>query len=235
MNENFNESIQVTESDTSANSEFEKADSVDEELLSNSVGSTESDLKNSDNPDESQKEEKPTSTVIQVKPADNSEGYETTELDVESLNFMAGSYVEELKTVNQGTNDYYAFIDEPIADYFAGIMAQYPLNEYKACHLRHWVQNTQYYTYYDDYYYLWYDLGHNNNYIEVVKYNGQANYVVNRSSGEVLNSTISYGSEVGQSDLRRGVSYVQEMSFLCVLAGVLVLYVVHAIFRHLKG
>lgn len=233
MNENNNESIQVIESNSESNTEFEKATEVDEEA--SSVGSTEVDLKNSDNSEEIEEEEKPTSTVIQVKPADNSEGYETTELDVESLNFMAGSYVEELKTVNQGTNDYYAFIDEPIADYFAGIMAHYPLNEYKACHLRHWVQNTQYYTYYDDYYYLWYDLGHNNNYIEVVKYNGQANYVVNRSSGAVLNSTISYGSDVGQSDLRRGVSYVQEMAFLSVLAGVLVLYVVHAIFRHLKG
>lgn len=233
MNENIDESIQVNESNSEGNSEFEKATEVDEEV--SSVGSTEVDLKNSDSSEETVEEEKPTSTVIQVKPADNSEGYETTELDVESLNFMAGSYVEELKTVNQGTNDYYAFIDEPIADYFAGIMAQYPLNEYKACHLRHWVQNTQYYNYYDDYYYLWYDLGHNNNYIEIVKYNGQANYVVNRSSGAVLNSTISYGSEVGQSDLREGVSYVQEMAFLCVLAGVLVLYVVHAIFKHLKG
>lgn len=233
MNEYTNEPIQVIESDSESNSEFEKATEVDEEA--SSVGSTEVDLKNSEESEVTEEEEKPTSTVIQVKPADNSEGYETTELDVESLNFMAGSYVEELKTVNQGTNDYYAFIEDPIADYFAGIMAQYPLNEYKACHLRHWVQNTQYYNYYDDYYYLWYDLEHNNNYIEIVKYNGQANYIVNRSSGAVLNSTISYGSEVGQSDLREGVSYVQEMAFLCVLAGVLVLYVVHAIFKHLKG
>lgn len=233
MNENIDESIHVNESNSEGNTEFEKATEVDKE--DSSAGSTEVDLKNSESSDKTEEEEKPTSTVIQVKPADNSEGYETTELDVESLNFMAGSYVEELKTVNQGTNDYYAFIDEPIADYFAGIMAQYPLNEYKACHLRHWVQNTQYYNYYDDYYYLWYDLGHNNNYIEIVKYNGQANYVVNRSSGAVLNSTISYGSEVGQSDLREGVSYVQEMAFLCVLAGVLVLYVVGAIFKHLRG
>lgn len=235
MNENINESSEVSESSVLSTEEFEKATSVDKELLNNSVGSNEVDLKNSDNSKEESEEEKPSSTVIQVIEGDNGEDYEVKELDVESLNLMSGAFVDELKTINQGSNDYYDFIPSDVREYFAGVMANKPLNEYKACHLRHWVQNSNYYSYYDDYFYLWYDLGNNNNYIELVKYNGSSNYVVNYSSGAVLNSTISYGSSDNQSDLRKGVSYVQEMAFLCVLGGVLVLYIVNAIFRHLKS
>ena len=234
MNENINESLKISQPDILSSDELEKASSVDEKLSNNSVGSNEEDLKVSDNSKEEPEEEKPSSTVIQVIEGDNGEDYEVKELDVESLNLMSGAFVDELKTINQGTNDYYDFIGSDVLNYFSGVMANKPLNEYQACHLRHWVQNTNYYSYYDDYYYLWYDLGNNNNYIELVRYNGSSNYVVNYSSGPVLNATIVYGSGDNQSDLRKGVSYVQEMAFLCVLGGVLVLYIVNAIFRHLK-
>ena len=240
MNENINEFNEVTESGVLSNQESEKAVSVDEDLSNNSVGSSETDLKDSDNSvvEEVQVEEKeePSSTVIQVKENEDSEsGYDITELDVESLNNMSAAYLEAMQTVSPTSNDYYTWIDSDIADYFAGIMANKPLNSYQACHLRHWVQNTQYYSYYDDYYYLWYDLDNGNDYVEIIRYNGQSNYVVNWSSGQVLNSSITYGSSDGQSDLRKGVSYVQEMSFLCVLACVCVLYIVHAIFKHVAS
>lgn len=57
MNENNNESIQVIESGNEVNSEFEKADSIDEELSNNSVRFSESDLINSDSSEESEEEE----------------------------------------------------------------------------------------------------------------------------------------------------------------------------------
>ena len=112
-------------------------------------------------------------------------------------------------------------------------MALYPLNEYKAVHLRHWIQNTQYYSYYDDYYYLWYDYP-SEDCVEVIKYNGQANWVVNYTIQSDLNSNIVYGSFQGQSDFRKGVSYVQEIALLGSVGVVLVLYILSAFFRSLR-
>lgn len=235
----MNEDILLTESDSQSNSESvevlpsdnEVSSSVDEELSNNSVGSSEEENVISDN-----SKEEPTSTVIQVKENENSEnGYDITELDVESLNHMSAAYLESMQTVSPSSNDYYTWIDSDILDYFSGIMANKPFNSYQACHLRHWIQNSQYYSYYDDYYYLWYDLDNSLDYVEVVKYNGQSNYVVNFGNGALLNSTITYGSADNQSDLRKGVSYVQEMAFLSVLACVCVLYIVNAIFKHLRS
>lgn len=241
--ESSDSSIEVSHSDTSSeevlidDSNYSSLENSEDSSISNDLVESEevSEEESEENSVDELKEE-PTSTVIQVKENNESEtGYDITELDVESLNNMSSAYLEAMQTVSPTTNDYYTWIDSDIIDYFSGIMANKPFNSYQACHLRHWVQNTQYYSYYDDYYYLWYDLDNNNNYVEVVRYNGQSNYVVNWGSGSVLNSSITYGSGDNQSDLRKGVSYVQEMAFLSVLAGVLVLYVVHAFFRHLKS
>ena len=214
------------------------SDSVDEESqVLDRTDEVAEDLKqDSEETEEEREEEKPSSTVIQVTEDNESDsGYDIVELDVDSLNIMSQSYVEQLQTVSPTSNDYYSYIDGDILEYFQGIMANKPLNSYRACHLRHWIQNTQYYSYYDDYYYLWYDLDNGNDYVEIVKYNGQSNYVVNWGSGTVLNSTITYGSGDNQSDFRKGVTYVQEMAFLSVLACLCVLYIVNAIFRHLRS
>lgn len=184
---------------------------------------------------EQSEEEKPTSTVIQVVENEESEtGYVITELDIDSLNKMSESYVENMLAVTPTTNDYYAFLGEDIESYFSGIMANYPLNEYRAYHLRHWIQNTSYSSYYDDYYYLYYDYP-NTDCIEVYKSYNASNYQVRYTTAPILSSTITYGSEEGLSDIRKGVSYVEGLSVVCVIAGLLVLYIVGAIFKHLKS
>lgn len=178
-------------------------------------------------------EEKPESTVVQVIENPESDvGYDTVELDIESLNIMAESYADQMLAVTPTSNDYYTFIDSQIADYFSGVMANYPFNEYKAYHLRHWVYNSQYSSYYDDYYYLFYDYPENTC-IEIKKLHDSSQYIVTSGNAEILNSTITYGSGLGESDFREGVSYVTWFSALSVLACVCVLYIVHAIFRHL--
>lgn len=177
--------------------------------------------------------EEPTSTVIQVE--ENEDGdLNITELDVTSLNMMSESYVETMLAVTPTSNDYYTFLDSTIEDYFSGIMANYPLNQYKAYHLRHYVYNTQYSSYYDDYYYLFYDYP-NNSCLELYKAYNSSSYSATWGTAEILDSTISYGSETGWSDLREGVNYVSWLSALGVLACVCVLYIVHAIFRHLHS
>lgn len=184
---------------------------------------------------EESEEEKPTSTVIQVVENKESEtGYDITELDIESLNKMSESYVEAMLAVTPTTNDYYTFLGEDIESYFSGIMANYPLNEYRAYHLRHWIQNTSYSSYYDDYYYLYYDYP-NTDCIEVYKSYNASNYQVRYTTAPILSSTITYGSDEGLSDIRKGVSYVEGLSVCCVVAGLLVLYIISAIFKHLKG
>lgn len=239
----MNEQNIVVSEDVSSDSE--SSNEVISESIENSQISVESNLPDVEQSEDQEEEDsneqidnitESGSSVYQVKEDSESEtGYSVVGLDVDSLNQMVQGYNEVLtaQTVTPTTNDYYAFIDGDILEYFQGVMANKPLNEYRACHLRHWIQNTQYYSYYDDYYYLWYDYGNSLDYIEIVKYNGQANYIVSNGSGSVLNASIMYGSDDGLSDLRRGVSYVQEMALLCSVAIVLVLYIVRAIFKHL--
>lgn len=180
-------------------------------------------------------EEQPESTVIQVVENPDSElGYDTVELDIESLNIMAESYADQMLAVIPTSNDYYTFIDSQIADYFSGVMANYPFNEYKAYHLRHWIYNSSYSSYYDDYYYLFYDYP-NNDCIEIKKAHDSSQYIVTNGSAEILSSNITYGSGSSESDLREGVSYVTWVSVLSVLGCVCVLYIVNAIFRHIKS
>ena len=217
-NEESSESIESSTSDESSSTGSES--NSDE-----SADSDESSLEEST--------EEPTSTVIQVERTEDGD-LDITELDVNSLNIMSESYVESMLAVTPTSNDYYTFIDSTIADYFSGIMANYPLNQYKAYHLRHYVYNTQYSSYYDDYYYLFYDYP-NNSCVELYKsYNSNA-YTVTYGTAEILPSTVSYGSEQGWSDFREGVNYVSWLSALGVLACVCVLYIVHAIFRHLHS
>ena len=61
-----------------------------------------------DNLEESNEE--PTSTVIQVERTESGD-LDITELDVNSLNIMSESYVENMLAVTPTGNDYYAFID----------------------------------------------------------------------------------------------------------------------------
>lgn len=179
--------------------------------------------------------DEPKSTVIQVVPdMESDSGYNTYELDVDSLNQFTQSYIEQSLAVTPTSNDYYTFIDSQVSEYFSGVMANYPFNEYKAYHLRHWVYNSQYSSYYDDYYFLYYDLP-SDECIQIYKGYNSNQYVVTNGRAEILSSTITYGSDVGQSDLREGVSYVTWLSSLCVLGGVLVLYIVNAIFKHLRS
>lgn len=179
--------------------------------------------------------EEPKSTVIQVVPyGDDSDSYDVYELDIDSLNQFTQSYVEQSLAVTPSSNDYYSFLGSDVTEYFSGIMANYPLNEYKAYHLRHWVYNSQYSSYYDDYYFLYYNYP-SDECVQLYKGYNSSQYVVTVGNAEILDSSITYGSEVGWSDLRGGVNYVSWLSSLCFLGGVLVLYIVHAIFRHLKS
>lgn len=185
--------------------------------------------------DEVIEEERPSSTVIQVSPVEGSDSdYSITELDVESLNIMSQSYVDSMLAVSPTSNDYYTFMDSNVKEYFSGILANYPFNNYKSYHLRHWVYQSQYSSYYDDYYYLFYDTP-DNVCVEVYKPYNSNSYQVTWGNAEILNSSITYGSEVGMSDLREGVSYVSWFAALCVLGCVCVLYIVHAIFKHLAS
>ena len=213
-------------------SEISESSSSDESSSSNSESNS-NESTNSDETNLEESTEEPTSTVIQVERTEDGD-LDITELDVNSLNIMSESYVESMLAVTPTSNDYYTFIDSTIEDYFSGIMANYPLNEYKAYHLRHYVYNTQYSSYYDDYYYLFYDYP-NNSCLELYKSYNSSSYTATWGTAEILDSTISYGSEVGWSDLREGVNYVSWLSALGVLAGVCVLYIVHAIFRHLHS
>lgn len=234
MNENDN--LLPEESVQSVDSSIEVSDTVNEDEVNEEkeLDPTEQSEVGSNSPSETEEEieEKPSSTVIQVTEDENSvDGYTVDELDVRGLNDFI-QYENELRSVNPTSNDYYTFISGDVADYFSGIMAQYPLNDYKACHLRHWIQNTQYSSYYDDYYYLWYDYP-NENVVEIYKANNSNQYVVSNTTQRDLSATIVYGSGVGESDLRKGVSYVQEMALLSVCGVCIVLYILHAIFKHL--
>ena len=175
----------------------------------------------------------PSSTIIQYVKDDESEsGFTINELDVGELNEFI-SRENEVRGVNPTSNDYYTFISGDIYVYFADYLANYPLNEYKACHLRHWIQNTQYSSYYDDYYYLWYDYP-STECLEIYKANNSSQYVLSRTTQTVLNATIMYGSEQGNADLRKGVSYVQEIALLGAVGVCLVLYILSAFFRALR-
>lgn len=188
--------------------------------------------------EEEEIEEKPESTVIQVIEDETAEdGYTTTELDVESLNIMSQAYVEQMLAVTPTSNDYYTFIEEDILEYFSSIMANNPLNDYRAYHLRHWISSSQYYNYYDDYYYLFYDYDGESaeQCLEIYKANNSSSYRINWGTAEVLEASIMYGTEEQQADLRKGVSYVQEMAFLSVLAIISVLYVIRSIFKHIAS
>lgn len=182
-------------------------------------------------------EEKPTQLEIVSRGSDEVglDGEQsTTSLDVGALNdFFASEEELRASQIQVGQNDYFDFMPETIQDYFAGIMDKYPLNEYYAYHQRHWLQNSQYYSYYDDYYYLFPDLKNNpTECYEVIKYNGQSNYVVNHTTATRANATIEYGSAVGQSDFRKGVSTIESKALLFT-CGLLVCYVVlHNLFAH---
>lgn len=223
------EQILPSNEESSSDSESSSSDE------SSSIGSESNHDESTDSSEDSLEEsiEEPSSTVIQVTEGENGD-LDITELDVTSLNMMSESYVENMLAVTPTSNDYYTFIDSTIEDYFSGIMANYPLNQYKAYHLRHYVYNTQYSSYYDDYYYLFYDYP-NNSCLELYKAYNSSSYSATWGTAEILDSTISYGSEIGWSDLREGVNYVSWLSALGVLACVCVLYIVHAIFRHLHS
>lgn len=186
----------------------------------------------SENTQSEEIEEKPSSTVIQVTPdTENPDSFTIDELNVRGLNDFINSE-NELRSVSPTSNDYYTFLGSDIQEYFSGIMALYPLNDYKACHLKHWVQNTSYNSYYDDYYYLWYDYP-SQNVVEIYKQYNSSQYIVTYTTQRDLNASIVYGSNQGQSDIRKGVSYVQEMGLLCAVACCLVLYMLRAFFKHL--
>lgn len=181
--------------------------------------------------------EEPKSTVIQVVPSDSEDSDSVIyELDVNSLNIMAENAADALLAVSPTSNDYFSFIESPVADYFAGVMATLPLNQYRAYHLRHWVSNSSYNSYYDDYYYLFFDYP-NEDCIELHKPYNSNQYIYTKGTAEILSSSITYGSDKGLSDLRNkgGGSYVLELSAVCVLACMCVLYIVNAMFRHLKS
>lgn len=164
---------------------------------------------------------------------DESGEVSTTTLDIGQLNEFVASENElrAMQIVNPSTNDYFDFMPETIENYFAGIMDKYPTKDYYSYHLRHWVSNGQYYSYYDDYYYLFPDLN-SNECFEVIKYNGQSNYVVNHTTGTPASATIEYGSAVGQSDFRKGVSTLETKVLLFVAALLCIYVVLHNLFAH---
>lgn len=180
-------------------------------------------------------DEKPSQLeVVSSAPSEDGSGSETTSLDVGALNDFFASE-EELRSsqIQVGQNDYFDFIPESIQDYFAGIMDKFPLNEYYAYHQRHWIQNSQYYSYYDDYYYLFPDIKNNpTECYEVIKYNGQSNYVVNHTTATRAQATIEYGSAPGQSDFRKGVSTIESKALLFTCALLVCYVVLHNLFAH---
>lgn len=204
------------------------------EIDSNSEDEVEEDSE--EGSEEEVEEETPSSTIIQVlENPDSDLGYDTIELDVESLNTMAGAYVEQMLAVTPTSNDYYAFIESPILEYMQGVLDNYPLNEYRAYHLRHYVSSSQYYSYYDDYYYLFYDFDDESaeQCLEIYKPNGSNSYSLTWGTAEVLNASIMYGSSDNMSDIRGGVSHVETLALLGAIGVVAVLYVLNAIFRHI--
>jgi hypothetical protein len=234
MNENLLSSEVDTQSDDIDISVSDSTSESEVVLPGSDRTDEQSEVAADQNQEEPEEEEKPSSTVIQVTEDEDSEnGYTVSELDVNALNDYIGAKNEEVRSVTPTSNDYYAFIEGDIYTYFQGIMDNYPLNDYKAVHLRHWVQNGQYYSYYDDYYYLWFDYPARSA-VELIRYNGESGYHVNVVQQNDLNSPIVYGSMQGQSDLRKGVSHVQEMAFLGSVCVVFVLYMLGAFFRHLK-
>ena len=171
--------------------------------------------------------------VVQNSTDTDSGETSTTSLDIGSLNdFFASEEELRASQIQVGQNDYFDFMPETIQEYFAGIMDKYPLTDYYAYHQRHWIQNTQYYSYYDDYYYLWPDTS-SNDCIEVIKYNGQSNYVVNHISMVPATATIEYGSEVGQSDIRKGVSTIESKALLLAVGFVLCTWVLNNLWKHI--
>lgn len=198
-------------------------DNVDSELVSSSAlaDQTEQDSGTSNQIE-----------IVQNTQEDNGD-VSTTTLDIGQLNEFIASENElrAMQIVNPGTNDYFDFMPETIEDYFAGIMDKYPTKDYYSYHLRHYISNGQYYSYYDDYYYLFPDLTTNECY-EVIKYNGQSNYVVNHTTGTPATASIEYGSAVGMSDFRRGVSTLETKVFLFVAALLCCYVVLHNLFAH---
>lgn len=231
----------MNESDTLHSEELNQSDIIDSEVSevsetvipdANEVSAAEKSEADQEDQVIEEEEETPSSTVIQVTPDENSDtGYIINELDVSGLNAFIQAE-NEVRSVTPTSNDYYTFLGSDIEEYFSGIMALYPLNEYKAVHLRHWIQNTSYNSYYDDYYYLWYDYP-SENVVEVYKQYNNSQYVVSYTTQRDLNATIVYGSNQGQSDIRKGVSYVQEIALLGAVGVCLVLYILHAFFKHL--
>lgn len=183
-----------------------------------------------------QTEQAPTQIEVVQNSTDEESGeVSTTSLDIGSLNeFFASEEELRASQISVGQNDYFDFMPENIEDYFAGIMDKYPLTNYYAYHQRHWIQNTQYYSYYDDYYYLFPDIvNHPNDCIEVIKYNGQSNYVVNHTTATRAQATIEYGSAVGQSDFRKGVSTVESKALLLAVGFVLCTWVLNNLWKHI--
>lgn len=233
LNEIDSQSTDINNSADNSGSENEIIQDANE--VSADVPSERSELGTADtelSEEEIEEEQNPSSTVIQVIPDENSDtGYTINELDVSGLNAFIQAE-NEVRSVTPTSNDYYTFLGSDIEEYFSGIMALYPLNEYKAVHLRHWIQNTSYNSYYDDYYYLWYDYP-SENVVEVYKQYNNSQYVVSNTTQRDLNATIVYGSSPGQSDIRKGVSYVQEIALLGAVGVCLILYVLSAFFKHL--
>ena len=194
-------------------------------------GTSDRELSDEQIEEELEEEETPTSTVIQVVHDESEAGYHIDELDVHALNEFVGKQ-NELLSVSPTSNDYYTFIDGNILEYFADYMANYPLNDYKAVHLRHYVGSSSYQTQYDDYYYLWYDYP-STQALEIHKPYNVSQYSVSVVTQNDLSASIVYGSAQGQADIRKGVSYVQETAILCCFGCILVLYILHAIFKHL--
>lgn len=230
VTESIQETTEVLESETDLDRTDEQSEVAEDQ---NQVSDVFEDS------EEEQEEDSPSSTVIQVVEDSETGEIDITELDVNSLNIMSQSYVESMLAVSPTSNDYYDFIPDDIREYFSGIMSQPEnyLNNYRAYHLRHWIQNTQYYSYYDDYYYLFYDFDGESaeQCLEIYKANGSSNYQFTWGTAEVLNSPIMYGNSSAMSDLRKGGSYVSEMAVLCSIAIVLLLYIIHAIFKHLAS
>ena len=227
-------SDEQSEIETDFNYDVVEETEVEEEF--EEVSEEESEEGSQEESEEGSQEETPSSTIIQViENSDSDLGYDTVELDVESLNTMASAYVEQMLALTPTSNDYYAFIESPILEYMQGVLDNYPLNEYRAYHLRHYVSSSQYYSYYDDYYYLFYDFNDESaeQCLEIYKSNGSSSYTLTWGTAEVLNASIMYGSSDNMSDIRGGVSHVETLALLGAIGIVAVLYVLNAIFRHI--
>lgn len=146
------------------------------------------------------------------------------------------------EAVAEGTGSGYQ-LPEYYVNYFAGVLANMEETDYLAFSIREYDSGSSYS--YIDNYYLVYDLTVENG--SVVNGSYPCLHIYRNSSNssyynveEITYSLTSYpsfcyGSIEGTSDLRKGVTHIETLTFMFFLAVFTLLYVIGGIFKHIPG